>query len=53
MSRSEIVNNLALQYAYQHKFDLLLIQESWIGSDLERQMFKKHIAFQAYAPEEN
>ena len=27
VGRSGIANNLALQYAYQQKFDLLLIQE--------------------------
>lgn len=53
VGRSGIANDLALQYAYQHAFDLLLIQEPWIGSDLERQMSKKHIAFQAHVPEEN
>ncbi len=49
---SGIANNFRLQYAYQHKSDPLLVQESWIGINLERQMSKKHVAFQLYSPEE-
>lgn len=53
MGRSGIANDLALQYAFEHKCDILLVQEPWIGSDLIRQLSKKHISFQAYASEEN
>lgn len=35
VGQSGIANNLALQYIYQHVFDLLFIQETWIGSDFE------------------
>ena len=32
--------------------DMVLIQEPWVGADLDRKMTKKHNAYQAYAPEE-
>lgn len=53
VGRGEAANDLALQLAYQNNFDIVLIQEPWIGSNLDQQMSKRHNAYQAYAPEKN
>ena len=52
VGRGGAANNLALQYAFEKECDLILIQEPWIGKDLDRRISKKHIGFQAYAPED-
>ena len=45
-------NDLALALACEEEIDILLIQEQWIGVDLERRLCKKHRSYQAYAPGE-
>lgn len=52
VGRGGAANDLALQYAFEKKCDLVLIQEPWIGKDLDRQISKKHVGFQAYVPED-
>lgn len=52
VGRGGPANDLALALAFQEKIDMLLIQEPWIGTDLERRLSKKHNSYQAYAPEE-
>ena len=52
VGRGGVANDLALQYAFVKECDLVLIQEPWIGKDLDRRISKKHIGFQAYAPED-
>ena len=52
VGRGGVANDLALQYAFQDQCDILLIQEPWIGADLDRKMTKKHVKYQAYAPQE-
>lgn len=50
--RERATNDLELQYALKKKCDLVLIQEPWIGKDLDRRILKTHISFQIYAPED-
>lgn len=50
--RGGAANDLALALAFEKDIDILFLQEPWIGADLGRQISKKHIAYQAYAPQE-
>lgn len=50
VGRGGVANDLALQYVFEKECDLVLIQEPWIGKDLDRQISKKHIRFQVYPP---
>lgn len=52
VGRSGAANDLALALAFEKKIDLVLIQEPWIGEDLDRKLFKKHNAYRAFAPED-
>ena len=45
VERGGAANDLVLQYAFEKKYDLVLIQEPWIGKDLDRRISKKHIGF--------
>ena len=52
VGRGGPANDLALALAFEEKIDILLIQEPWIGADLDRRLSKKHGSYQAYAPED-
>lgn len=52
IGKGGLVNDLALALASEEEVDILLIQEPWIGADLERRLSKRHRSYQAYAPEE-
>lgn len=52
VGRGGAANDLALQYAFEKEYDLVLIREPWIRKDLDKQISKKNIGFQAYAPED-
>lgn len=45
-------NDLALALGYERGMDVIMIQEPWIGRELDRKMCKKHREYQAYAPED-
>lgn len=51
VGRGGAANNLALQQAFENQCDFLLVQEPWIGTNPDRQLSKRHNAYQAYAPE--
>lgn len=53
VGRREPANNLALAIAFEKNIDILLIQEPWIGADLERKLAKRHKGYLAYAPGED
>ncbi len=38
--------------AFEQQMDMVLIQELWVGAELNRKMTKKRNIYQAYAPEE-
>ncbi len=44
VGRGGAVNDIALQHAFENQCDFLLVQEPWIGTDLDRQLSKKHNA---------
>lgn len=48
--RGGLANDLALALAFEDEIDIFLIQNSWIGVDLEKKLFKKYRGHQAYAP---
>lgn len=52
VGRGGPANDLALALAYEEEVDILLIQEPWIGADLERKLSKRRKSYQAYAPGE-
>ena len=52
VGRGGAANDLALTHAFENQYDILLVQEPWIGANLDRQLSKKHNGFQAYAPED-
>lgn len=52
VGRGGPANDLALVLACEEEVDILLIQEPWIGADLERKLSKRHRSHQAYAPGE-
>ena len=47
LGREGAANNLALQYAFENQCDILLVQEPWIGADLNCKMAKKQVKYQA------
>ena len=52
VGKGGLANNLALVLAFWKKIDILLIQKSWIRTELEWKLSKKHNRYQAYTPEE-
>ena len=52
VGRGGPANNLALVLACKEEVDVLLIQEPWIGANLEKRLSKRHRSYQAYAPGE-
>ena len=50
VGRGGPANNLALVLGYKRNMDVIMIQEPWIGRELDRKMCKKHREYQAYAP---
>lgn len=52
VGRGDVANDLALQHAFGNQCNFLLVQEPWIGTNLDRQLSKRHNAYQAYAPKE-
>ena len=50
--RGGAATGLALLHAFETHCDLLMVQESWIGADLDRGLSKKHNEYQVYGPEE-
>ena len=52
VGRGGAANDLALAIAFEEDIDILLIQEPWIGADLERKLAKRHKSYEAYAPGE-
>lgn len=52
VGRSGPATDLALTMVFAQQMDMVLIQEPWVGADLNRKMTKKNNAYQAYAPEE-
>ena len=45
-------NDLALALGYKRDMNVIMIQEPWIGRELDRRMCKKHREYQAYASED-
>ena len=52
VGRGGPANDLALALGYERDMDVIMIQEPWIGCELDRKMCKKHREYQAYAPED-
>lgn len=52
VGRGGPAHDLALALAYEEGIDILLIQELWIGGDLERKLSKRHKSYTTYAPSE-
>lgn len=48
VGRGGPVNDLALALAYEEQVGILLIQEPWIGANLERRLSKRHKSYQVY-----
>ena len=48
IGRSGLPNDLALAMAFKQQIDMVLIQEPWVGANLDRKMMKKHNAYQTY-----
>lgn len=45
VGRGGAANDLALTHAFENQYDILLVQEPWIGANLDRQLSKKHNGF--------
>lgn len=52
VGRGGPASNLALALGHERGIDIIMIQEPWIGQDLDRKMCKKHKGYQAYVPED-
>lgn len=50
--RGGSANDLSLALAFEEKTDIFLIQEPWVGAELDRGLSKKYGSYQAYAPED-
>ena len=50
--RGSSANNLALTLEYERDIDVIMIQEPWIGRELDKKICKKHKEYQAYAPKD-
>ncbi len=46
LNGEEVEINFAFLYTFENHFDILLIQKSWIGADLDRQLPMKHDIYQ-------
>jgi hypothetical protein len=53
VDRSPTAHDIALNYAFEADFQLVLLQEPWIGTDLTRRQTKTHPAFRTLIPLDN
>lgn len=52
VGRGDSANDLALALGHEQGMDIIMIQEPWIGRELDRKMCKKHREYEAYVPED-
>ncbi|KAI1002024.1 hypothetical protein K3495_g6179 [Podosphaera aphanis] len=50
VGRSSVAHELALQFAFQIRADLLLVQEPCVAKDLTRKITWKHPSFECFTP---
>lgn len=50
VGRGGPATEITLTLAFENNIDIVVMQEPWIGADLERKLSKKHNAYQAFAP---
>lgn len=48
IKRGESVHDFALALAYKEGIDIMLIQQTLIGGDLKRKLFKRHKSYTTY-----
>lgn len=50
VGRGQFKHELALTTAYEEKIDIILIQEPYIFSDIQRQITKRHPSYECFSP---